>query len=102
MAGKCVRFASMLNLRLVNGAARRFAFRNLLIYAIMMLTLISIFGIASRMAALRNDIGFSEYIPHHDPRRVEFNRLHEWSTRVEGAVMLLGLVLVWVTARRIT
>ena len=56
---------------------------------------------AAHPFALRNHMGFIDNVPHDDPRRVEFNRLHEWSTRVEGAVMLLGLVLVYVTARRI-
>ena len=86
---------------MVDGAAHPLSLRNLLIYAMILLTLIAMFGIASRMVVLRNDMGFIDNIPHDDPRRVEFNRLHVWSTRVEGAVMLLGLVLVYVTARRI-
>jgi hypothetical protein len=31
---------------------------------------------------------------------VEFNRLHVWSTRSEGGVFFLGLVVVVLTARR--
>ena len=91
---------SMIDARVIDGVFQPFAFRNLLIYAMIALTLIAMFGIASRMLALRNDMVFIDNIPHDDPRRVEFNRLHVWSTRVEGAVMLLGLVLVYVTARR--
>jgi len=91
---------SMIDARVADGAAHPFALRNLLIYSMILLTLIAMFGIASRMAVLRNDMGFIDNVPHDDPRRVEFNRLHEWSTRVEGAVMLLGLVLVYMTARR--
>ncbi len=91
---------SMIDARVVDGAAQPFAMRNLLIYAMILLTLIAMFGIASRMMELRNQMGFIDNVPHDDPRRVEFNRLHVWSTRVEGAVMLLGLVLVYVTARR--
>jgi len=85
----------------IDGVFQPFAFRNLLIYAMIALTLIAMFGIASRMLALRNDMVFIDNIPHDDPRRVEFNRLHVWSTRVEGTVMLLGLVLVYVTARKL-
>ena len=92
---------SMIEARVVDGAAHPFALRNLLIYAMIILTLIALFGIASRMAVLRNDMGFIDNVPHDDPRRVEFNRLHEWSTHVEGAVILLGLVLVYVTGRRV-
>ena len=91
---------SMIDARVVDGAAQPFALRNLLIYAMIILTLIAMFGIASRMAVLRNQMGFIDNVPRDDARRVEFNRLHVWSTRVEGAVMLLGLVLVFVTARR--
>jgi hypothetical protein len=29
---------------------------------------------------------------------VQFDALHIWSTRVEGAVLLLGLVVVYLTA----
>jgi uncharacterized membrane protein len=92
---------SMIDARVVDGAAQPFSLRNLLIYAMIILTLIAMFGIASRMTELRNQMGFIDDVPHDDARRVEFNRLHVWSTRVEGAVMLLGLVLVYVTARRI-
>ena len=91
---------SMINARVVDGAAQPFALRNLLIYAMIALTLLAMFGIASRMAVLRNEMVFIDAVPHDDARRIEFNRLHVWSTRVEGAVMLLGLVLVYVTARR--
>lgn len=92
---------SMIDARAVDGAAQPFAVRNLLIYAMIVLTLVAMFGIASRMMTLRSQMGFIDNVPHDDARRVEFNRLHVWSTRVEGTVMLLGLVLVWVTARRI-
>jgi len=47
-------------------------------------------------------MGFIDALPHDDARRVEFNRLHVWSTRVEGTVLVLGLALVFVTARRIS
>ena len=93
---------SVIDARVVDGAAQPFAVRNLLIYAMIVLTLIGMFGIASRMTVLRNQMGFIDNVPHDDPRRVEFNRLHVWSTRVEGTVLLLGLVLVYVTARPIT
>jgi len=91
---------SMIDARVVDGAAHPFALRNLLIYAMILLTLVAMFGIASRMTVLRNDMGFIDNVPHDDSGRVEFNRLHERSTRVEGVVMLLGLALVYVTGRR--
>ena len=35
------------------------------------------------------------------PDRMEFNRLHVWSTRLEGGVFLLGLAALLLTARRL-
>jgi hypothetical protein len=45
-------------------------------------------------------MGVIDNVPFTDARRVEFNRLHQWSTRTEGGVLLLGLVVVVLTARR--
>ncbi len=76
--------------------------RNLLIYAMIILTLVGMFGIASRMLVLRQQMGVIDNVPQDDARRVEFNRLHVWSTRIEGAVLVLGLALLYLTARRMT
>jgi hypothetical protein len=43
-----------------------------------------------------------DQVPADDARRVEFNRLHVWSTRLEGSVLLLGLTVIFLTARRMT
>ena len=37
-------------------------------------------------------------VPATDPARVQFNALHVWSTRLEGGVFLLGLLVVYLTA----
>ncbi len=42
------------------------------------------------MQVLRQQMGVIDDVPHDDARRVEFNRLHVWSTRMEGSVLLLG------------
>ncbi len=76
--------------------------RNLLIYAMIILTLVGMFGIASRMLVLRQQMGIIDDVPQDDARRVEFNRLHVWSTRIEGSVLVLGLALLFLTARRMT
>jgi uncharacterized BrkB/YihY/UPF0761 family membrane protein len=87
---------------MVNGVADPFAARNLLIYAMIILTLVGMFGIASRMLVLRQQMGVIDDVTPDDARRVEFNRLHVWSTRIEGSVLVLGLVLLYLTARRMT
>ena len=54
------------------------------------LTLISMFAISTRMLDLRNQMVFIDNVPHDDARRVEFNRLHVWSTRLESTVLAAG------------
>lgn len=91
---------SMIDSRAMNGVAEPFAARNLLIYLMILLTLVSIFGVAARMDDLKRQMVVIDNVPHDDPRRVEFNRLHVWSTRLEGTVLLLGLAVLYLTARR--
>jgi uncharacterized membrane protein len=93
---------SMIDARVVNGAAEPFALRHLIVYLMIVLTLIGMFGIASKMQVLRSQMAVIDDVPHDDARRVEFNRLHVWSTRVESAVLLLGLALLFLTARRLS
>lgn len=93
---------SMIDSRVVDGVVAPFALRNMLIYAMLILTLVSMFGIASRMGVLRQEMGVIDDLPHDNPLRVEFNRLHVWSTRIEGSVLVLGLGLLYLTAKRLT
>jgi hypothetical protein len=49
--------------------------------------------------------GYDPYIPGSTPQLValysgQFNNLHAWSTRLEGAVLLLGIGVVALMARR--
>ena len=93
---------SMVESRVVTGVIAPFAVRNLLVYLMIVLTLVSMFAISTRMFALRNDMAVIDSVPLDDPRRVEFDRLHVWSTRIESAVFLLGLVVIFSTARRLS
>ena len=91
---------SMINFRVVEGAAHPFATRHILIYLMIILTLVSMFAISPKMQVLRGQMAVIDKVPHDDPRRVEFNRLHVWSTRIEGTVLLMGLAVVFLTTRR--
>jgi hypothetical protein len=93
---------SMIDSQVITGSVAPFAGRNLLVYVMIVLTLVSMFAISSRMLNLRNDMVFIDNVPHDDPRRVEFNRLHEWSTRLESGVLLLGLAVIFLTSRRLS
>ena len=83
------------------GVAEPFAPRHLLIYAMLILTLISQFAISPQMVALRTQMLVIDDVPATDARRVQFNALHVWSTRLESAVLLMGLAALYLTARKI-
>jgi Domain of unknown function (DUF4149) len=90
--------SSMLYSRLTKGTAQVFAARNVLIGLMLALTLISQFSIIPRMDSLRASIGEIDSVPPDNPARMQFDGLHVWSTRVESGVILLGLVVVYLTA----
>jgi uncharacterized membrane protein len=90
--------SSLLYSRFTDGTAHLFAARHVLLCVMLVLTLVSQFGIIPRMDALRASLGDVRSVPIDNPERVQFDALHVWSTRVEGAVLLLGLVVVYLTA----
>ena len=94
--------ASLLYSRLTDGTAHFFAMRHILIVLMLGLTLFSQFWIIPRMDALRASVGDFAKVTLDNPARVQFDALHVWSTRVEGAVLLLGLVAVFLTASAIS
>ena len=93
---------SVVDSQVVTGVPALFSARNLLVCAMILLTLISMFAIATRMLDLRNQMVFIDNVPHDDARRIEFNRLHVWSTRLESTVLLLGLAVIFLTSRRLS
>lgn len=70
---------------------------NVLVGIMLVLTLISQLGITPRIRGLR-ELRASASAQVSD--EAEFNRLHAWSTRLEGGVLILGVVVVGLTARR--
>ncbi len=91
--------SSLLYSRFTDGTAHVFTLRHVLLCLMLALTLISQFGIIPRMDTLRASLGDVRFVPPDSPQRVQFDALHVRSTRVEGAVLLLGLVVVYLTAR---
>ena len=84
--------------RLTSGRTHLFAARHLLVCVMLALTLISQFGIIPHMDAIRASIGEIDTPPPGNPTRMQFDMLHVWSTRLESGVLLLGLVVVYLTA----
>ena len=89
---------SVLYSYLTQGTAHLFAMRHVLICLMLALTLFSQFWIIPRMDALRAQVIDFAQVPLTNPMRVQFDALHVWSTRVEGAVLLLGLIAIYLTA----
>ena len=73
--------------------------RNGAIVGMIALTLISQLVVGGKMQRLREDMGEIDKVAVSDARRVEFNALHQWSTRLEVVVLLLGLVAIYTIAR---
>jgi hypothetical protein len=90
--------SSLLYSRLTDGTAHVFAMRHLLICVMLGLTLLSQFWIIPRMDTLRAQVSDFTTVPLDNPARLQFDTLHVWSTRVEGAVLLLGLMAIYFTA----
>jgi uncharacterized membrane protein len=98
ISGVIFLLTSLLYSRLTDGATHVFAMRHVLLCLMLALTLFSQFWIIPRMDTLRAQVGDFASVPLNNPERVQFDALHVWSTRVEGAVLLLGLVAVYLTA----
>jgi uncharacterized membrane protein len=99
--GMVFAITSMIDSHAMKGVVAPFAARNLLIYAMIILTLVGMFGVDSRLLALRQQMGVIDDVAQDNPLRVEFNRLHHWSTRIQSSVLVLGLALLYLTARRL-
>jgi len=74
---------------------RPFALSHIFVVLMLAFTMISQFGITPRMRELRSSPAILDSVG-----RAEFDDLHAWSTRLEGGVLLLGLGVVILTARR--
>jgi hypothetical protein len=92
---------SMLLSSLTTGSAHLLAARHILICLMLLLTVVSQFGISPKMSTLRAQFGDIDTVPAPDPGRVQFDALHVWSVRLEVAVLLMGLAALYMTSRSI-
>jgi hypothetical protein len=92
--------SSLIYNRLTTGSMHAFGARHILICLMLLLTLISQFGIIPRMNALKASMPAEiDAVPLDNPARVQFDALHVWSTKIEQGVLVLGLVLIYLTAQ---
>ncbi len=64
------------------------------------LTIVSQSYVMPRMAVLRGQMGSVDATPASDSRRAEFDKLHSVSVDIEGAVLVIGLVSLFLTGRK--
>jgi hypothetical protein len=72
----------------------------LLVFFMILCTMASQYGVIARMDLLRAQMGSVDATPADNPLRMAFDRLHQYSVRLESAVLLSGLVALFLTARR--
>jgi len=92
---------SLLYNHVLLGRLMLLALSHVLIIVMLALTAISQFRIIPQMEALRVVAGEINQLAISDPTRAQFNSLHVWSTRVEGAVLVLGIILLYLTSKRL-
>lgn len=86
-------------LAMMQSGASPFHRRDFLLAAMLLITGYLQFSFEPRMVRLRDSMGVIDTVPHDDPRRVEFNRMHQWSSKLEGSVFFLGVVLLYLVVR---
>jgi len=72
----------------------------LLVFFMIVCTMLSQYGVITKMDLLKVQMGSVSATPADNPLRVAFDRLHQYSVRLESAVLLSGLVALFLTARR--
>ncbi len=72
----------------------------LLVFLMIVCTMISQYGVIARMDLLKLRMGSVTATAADNPLLVAFNRLHQYSVRLEGVVLLSGLAALFLTARQ--
>lgn len=100
-AGGVFLACSLLENRMARGRWVALSATHLSVLIMLALTAISQFRIIPRMDQLRLAAGEIASLPVSDPARTQFDSLHAWSTRLEGTVLVVGLVVLYLTSRRL-
>jgi len=60
---------------------------------------LSRFWVSAKLISLRLSMGVIDNVPTSDPRRIEFNSLHQYSVTLMAVAMLAGLIVLFLTVR---
>lgn len=69
------------------------------VFLMLLLTVVSQTRVTPRLAELRTEMVSVEATPKDNPLRVEFDRLHRTSVRIEVVVLLIGIMALFLTVR---
>jgi uncharacterized membrane protein len=72
----------------------------ILVTVMLVLTIISEHGVRPRINAVRSQMASVDATPPENPLRRQFDRLHRVSVQLEGTILLLGVVALFLTARK--
>jgi Domain of unknown function (DUF4149) len=71
----------------------------LLVFVMILCTMASQYGVIARMDLLRAQMGSVDATSADNPLRMAFDRLHQYSVRLESVVLFSGLAALFLTAR---
>jgi Domain of unknown function (DUF4149) len=71
----------------------------LLVFVMILCTMASQYGVIARMDVLRAQMGSVDATSADNPLRMAFDRLHQYSVRLESVVLFSGLAALFLTAR---
>jgi hypothetical protein len=92
--------SSLLYNRATQGTTRALILSHVLIATMLSLTAISQFHVIPKMDAILAAAGELSSLPANSPLHQQWDSLHAWSTRLEGTVLILGLIVLYATTRR--
>lgn len=93
--------ASFIEFRLSQRRVTVFRPNHIMVALMLALTAISQFDLIPRMDAIQEAAGGTSQMAMDSPLRKQFDFLHTTSTRVEEAVLLLGIIVLYLTTRRL-
>jgi hypothetical protein len=73
---------------------KRLHLAHFLLVGMLALTAVSQFIVTPKMERLRQEMGVIDFVSPSDARRGRFDELHHWSVRLEGGVLILGLIVL--------
>jgi hypothetical protein len=65
----------------------------------LLLTAVSQTYVTRRMADLRREMVSVDATPKENPLRIEFDKLHDVSVKLEGTILLIGVAALYFTVR---